>query len=89
MQNLPFKPAAIAMLALLGVNASPAEARPVCYYIAHDPATGRMIADGNAWAAKKSWACNRARRRCNRELDRKKRQGLNRGALGARCGKAY
>jgi hypothetical protein len=52
----------------------PAEARSACYYIAHDPG-GRMMANGHATAAKKSWACNRAERRCNRELERKRRQG--------------
>lgn len=52
----------------------PAEARPYCYYVARDPG-GKIMADGYAWAAKQSWACNRARRRCNRELERKRRHG--------------
>jgi uncharacterized low-complexity protein len=52
----------------------PAEARAKCYYIAWDP-SGKMMADGHASAVKKSWACNRAERRCNRELERKRRQG--------------
>lgn len=52
----------------------PAEARPSCMYIARDPA-GNIMADGDAWAMKKKWACNRARRRCNRELERKRRHG--------------
>lgn len=52
----------------------PAAARPACMYIARDP-SGKIMADGHAWAAKKSWACNRAERRCNRELNRKRRQG--------------
>ena len=52
----------------------PVEARPACMYIARDP-SGKTMADGHAWAAKKSWACNRAKRRCNRELNRKRRQG--------------
>jgi hypothetical protein len=56
------------------IMSQPAEARPACYYIAWD-ASGKMMADGHAWAAKKSWACNRAERRCNRELERKRRQG--------------
>jgi hypothetical protein len=51
-----------------------AQARPSCYYIARDP-LGNMMADGHAWAMKKSWACNRAERRCNRELERKRRHG--------------
>jgi hypothetical protein len=74
---------------MLTAATAPVEARPNCYFIAHHPVTGQMIADGNAWAAKKKWACNRAERRCNRELKRKKRQGLDRGALGAKCGKAF
>lgn len=61
--------------------AEPAYARKRCVYMAHDPFTGRMIADGWAKAIKKSWACNRARRRCNRELERKRRRGhVPRGA---------
>ncbi len=68
---------AAALASLVGSNlimSQPAEARPACYYIARDPG-GNMMADGHAWAAKKSWACNRAERRCNRELERKRRQG--------------
>lgn len=42
--------------------------------MAHDP-MGNMMADGWATAIKMSWACDRARRRCNRELERKRRQG--------------
>ena len=56
------------------VTSQPAAARPFCSYIAHDP-FGKVMATGNAWAMKKSWACNRARRRCNRELERKRRHG--------------
>lgn len=52
----------------------PASARPACMYVARDP-MGNIMADGHAWAAKKSWACNRAERRCKRELERKRRQG--------------
>jgi 3-hydroxy-3-methylglutaryl CoA synthase len=66
-----------AIAALVGSNlimTQPAEARSSCYYIAHDPA-GKMMADGHATAAKKSWACNRAERRCKRELERKRRHG--------------
>lgn len=74
---------------MLGMMAAPAQARPDCYFIAHNPATGLMVADGHAWAMKKKWACNRAERRCNRELKRKKRHGLDRGALGAKCGRAW
>jgi hypothetical protein len=67
--------AAIASIACTNLILSqPAEARPACMYIARDP-LGNIMADGHAWAAKKSWACNRAERRCNRELERKRRQG--------------
>lgn len=62
---------------ILGANlmlSQPVEARPACMYIARD-FSGKIMADGDAWAAKKSWACNRARRRCNRELERKRRHG--------------
>lgn len=52
----------------------PAAARPYCEYRAYDPG-GKLMADGRAWAAKTKWACNRARRRCNRELERKRRHG--------------
>jgi hypothetical protein len=68
---------ALANASILGANfaaTQPAEARPACMYIARDPA-GNIMADGNAWAMKKSWACNRAERRCNRELERKRRHG--------------
>ena len=56
------------------IMSQPAEARSKCYYIAWD-ASGNMMADGHASAVKRSWACNRAERRCNRELERKRRQG--------------
>jgi hypothetical protein len=56
------------------VTSQLAEARSRCVYMAHDP-QGRMMADGWATASKMSRACDRARRRCNRELERKRRQG--------------
>lgn len=56
------------------MTSQPAEARSSCYYVARDPHGNRM-ASGHATASRRSWACNRARRRCNRELDRKRRQG--------------
>jgi len=62
---------------LISVNvmtAQPVEARPSCLYYARDP-MGNIMADGHAWAIKKSWACNRAERRCKRELERKRRHG--------------
>ena len=69
--------AAAAIASVAGGNlmlSQPAEARPACLYYAID-ASGKVMADGHAWAAKKKWACNRAERRCKRELERKRRQG--------------
>ena len=69
--------AATGLASLISVNvmtSQPAEARPACLYHALDP-LGKIMADGHAWAAKKSWACNRAERRCKRELERKRRHG--------------
>lgn len=62
---------------------TPAEAgRKRCVFMAHNPTTGHMIADGWAKAFKKSKACDRARRRCNRELNRKRRKGkVGRGVI--------
>ena len=56
------------------VTSQPAEARSRCVYMAHDP-SGRTMANGWATASRMSWACDRARRRCNRELERKRRRG--------------
>ena len=39
--------------------------RPGCAYAAYD-AQGNIVSLGTAKAAKKKWACNRARRQCNR-----------------------
>lgn len=68
---------AAGLASLISVNvmsSHPVEARPACLYYARDP-LGNIMADGHAWAAKKSWACNRAERRCKRELERKRRHG--------------
>jgi hypothetical protein len=57
--------------AALGYNAAPAEAgRKSCLYQAFDRFANRTVnqISGHATAAKQSWACNRARRRCLREL---------------------
>ncbi len=72
--------AALAGFVMALTWASPAEARKRCVYMAHNPFTGSMIVQGTGWAFKKSWACNRARRRCNRRLERKRRRsGVPRG----------
>ena len=63
--------------------ASGAEAKWLkCTYIAHNWA-GYPMAVGTGSALKKSWACNRARRRCNRQLEWKRRRGqAGRGSCG-------
>lgn len=67
--------ALVAGVALSSLSA-PAEAgRKQCVYMAHNPWTGAMVADGWAKARRMSKACDRARRRCNRELNRKRRNG--------------
>lgn len=54
----------------------PADAgRKQCVYMAHNPWSGHMVADGWARAIKLSTACKRARRRCSRELGRKRVKG--------------
>lgn len=74
-RTIMFGAAAVASIVSANlVTSQPAEARPACLYYAIDP-MGKVMADGHAWAAKKSWACNRAERRCKRELERKRRQG--------------
>ena len=77
MNGRPLILLAASLVSMLGTSlmtSQTAEARPACMYIARDP-LGNNMADGHAWAIKKSWACNRAERRCNRELERKRRQG--------------
>lgn len=49
--------------------------RKQCVYMAHNPWTHNMVADGWAKAVKLGTACQRASRRCNRELKRKRRDG--------------
>jgi hypothetical protein len=66
--------AIVVVLAGSSMLSEPAAARAACMYIARDP-LGNTMAEGHAWAIKKSWACNRARRRCGRELERKRRHG--------------
>lgn len=60
---------------------SPAEAgRKQCVYFSWHVWNGNMVADGWAKATKLSRACDRARRRCNRERDRRLRDGVPAGA---------
>ena len=53
---------------------SPAQAKG-CYYKAFDPSGRYLNIRGVGHAAKQSWACNRARRKCNRRLDRALKSG--------------
>ena len=66
-----FSCAAIACVGVISLagQSSPASAKG-CYYKAVKD--GRVIVGirGVGHAAKKSWACNRARRKCNRRLER-------------------
>jgi hypothetical protein len=57
--------------AALSYNPAPAEAgRKSCLYQAYDRFAKRTVHQikGHATAARQSWACNRARRRCLRDL---------------------
>lgn len=55
--------------------AAPASAkRKQCVFMAWNP-SGHMMADGWAKAKKLSKACKRAKKRCNRELNRKRKHG--------------
>ena len=50
--------------------------RKRCVYSAHQfTPTDKGLFTEYGRAVKMSWACNRARRRCNRKLDRWRRQG--------------
>lgn len=61
---------------------SPAEAAR-CLYIAHH-SNGLRIADGGARARNKRVACRRAKRRCERESQRKIRR-MRISSRGAQC----
>ena len=63
---------ALAIAALL-IAAEPAAAKlKSCVYTARDPITNDVMADGHAKALKRSRACKRAKRRCERELKRRR-----------------
>jgi len=60
-----------AIAAALSFSSGPAEAgRKSCLYQAYDRFAKRTVHQikGHATAVKQSWACNRARRRCLRDL---------------------
>ncbi len=66
--------AAATGIALMAAAASPASAgRVACAYMAED--TSNHVIVGYAKAKKGSTACDRARRECNRKLDRAIRKG--------------
>jgi hypothetical protein len=50
-------------------------AGPTCIFLGRDLNNGNVVADGVAYTKNKSRACKRAERRCNRELNRKRRAG--------------
>jgi hypothetical protein len=51
-----------------------------CYYGVYQVGRGMIGIDGSGHAAKHEWACNRARRECNRRLERaRKNAQLPRG----------
>jgi len=65
------------LAAFMGISlttSQPAEARTYCGYQAIN-AAGQVVAYGQGSASKFKRACDRARRRCQRELDRKLRKG--------------
>lgn len=65
-------------LILMATFSQPADARRAgCAYVARD-VNNVIVSIGTAKAAKRKWACNRARRRCDRARSRTK---LNRGRL--------
>ena len=71
---------AIAVVGIaLSYSAGPAEAgRKSCLYQAFDRFANRTVHQikGHGKAAKKSWACNRARRKCQRALRKAWDRGL-------------
>ena len=80
--------AAVAMLAsALSVGTVAPSHAAGCYYKAVN-LEGRVLdIRGVGHAAKQSWACNRARRECNRRLDRAYRKGkLPRGVICKKSG---
>ncbi len=73
------KLSSVAIVALtaasLMMTTSASAKRKRCVYYAWNVNNNQVMADGWAKAKKLSRACKRAKRRCNRELERKRRQG--------------
>ena len=63
---------------------SPAEAAG-CYYKAFDPNGRYLNIRGVGHAAKKSWACKRARKKCKNRLER----ALKSGAINTSTSRGY
>lgn len=66
--------AIVTLMAATPLVSAPAHARAYCVYAAEDISGNRLAAAGTH-RKKMSTACDRARRQCNRKLDRKHRQG--------------
>lgn len=65
--------ASVATISVITTDTAHAKLK-LCTFTAHD-LHGRQVADGQAWGTNKRRVCKRARRRCDRELRRKQRQG--------------
>ena len=77
---------AATIMMVSGFSTTPAEARSQCIYVATNGGTWSIATQGNA--KRQSTACRRAKRRCNRKLDRAKRRGqIARGSQTPRCRK--
>lgn len=76
-----YLPNMLTVLAVLfGLNVAAVEEaqakRKRCTYGAHQfTPTDKFLFTERGSAVKQSWACNRARRQCNRRLERMRRQG--------------
>lgn len=75
MKRLIALAAAVCGMTILSAGFSaPAQAAGCLYDIYHDR-IGRLGMTEHGYAAKMEWACNRARRQCNRKLDRARKRG--------------
>jgi len=75
MKRLTALAATVCGMTILGA-ALPAPAQAAgCYYGVYMDGRGMIGIDASAHAATKDWACNRARRECNRKLDRARDRG--------------
>ncbi len=72
--NLALVATLFSIASLTSASVTPASAA-TCYYGIWMDGRGMLGIDRNATAAKRSTACKRARRRCNRTLDRLRKSG--------------